>query len=137
MTLQDSRARKVFLSPVPCNLYPIPDGIIDCSPRHELSGSCPKVSSSTLFRCDRAGARNSYPTERDYPATDRSRVYFQRPSRHWQDHHRAHSGHGAQLSLNGHAFAGTLRHLRFLPRDSRRKLCRCNRDRRGHQPRHR
>ena len=79
--------------------------------------------------------------QRARPGPHRPRLHLLRPSRHRQDHHRAHPGHGAELPqphrLRRAPHRRALRGLRVLHRNPRRQRRRRHRDRRRHQSRHR
>ena len=108
---------------------------------HGLPGSGQKISSAALCRRGRPGPCNAHAAQRAAAEPHRARVHLFRASRHWQDHHRAHSGHGAELpDGSGHGpatDAGTVRHMRRLHGDSPGQRRGCDRNRCGHQPRHR
>ena len=76
-------------------------------------------------------------------AAHRPRLHLQRPSRHRQDHHRAHPRLARSTAVTSLAARSSAPHpspatgLRLLPRNPSGQRRRRHRNRRRHQPRHR
>ena len=102
---------------------------------HLVSSHCTVVAAAEIFRSHRAEARHGDAAKRHPAGTDRTRLYFLGTAWNRQNHAGAPARKSSELQSRPGARA--VRRMRLLPRDRRRALGRCHRDRRGVQPRHR